>query len=274
MKKFRSGWEKLKASSNGDLIVRMGMFANDMTNVHLILALATDRYSNYKDFRCSIPQLQTAVHDSDLRFGITTYAFRMLLGHIREGVRIIPDLRKQENDLEMRRYLSALNCATLESYDRLKKMWPIKAKLQANVTNEEKLFFRYICGVRDSLGFHYDKNLIKQAIDGLADNNTRSFNAIVGGDDCLICRFPASDSVIAKAIVKYIWGAEKADKAETEVGIGEVMQWVNGVGNDLYLICCAICEQFYLDHPIPKFRPNKGIGGRIHRSKGSNRTYK
>lgn len=246
MIKLRCSWRRMKASNCVSLIVRLAMVSNDISHAYLLLGLTKDYEANKKP--PSYCLLRQTLEDSDLRFGLRIYAFRMLIGHFREGVKIIGEIGKREqternqNGGELSSYLNRLNKETYQGYENLKLFYSDPA--------QKDKFSMLVRNLRDEVGFHYGdkRGYIAECISNLANDNAVSVNALIFSREQQTSSFPIANTVISNIIGKFIWKVERADQADTEEAIEIAMKWCNGECNTLLQLCSELCGLYFVEH--------------------------
>jgi len=225
-------------------MVRLAMVNNDIGSAQLLLGLVKE-YDNPDAKPNSDFTLREVLRDSDLRKGLQIYAFRMLIGHLREGLKVVRDIvtLERDNNREVCGYLRRLSQDGVQSYDKLKS-------LSDNFKQPGNNFSKLVTSVRDALGFHYsdgDKT-IERTIANLAEAEVPSVNSIVGTKDARTSRFPIADVIAVNAIAKYIWEVEKSDRTDTEEALNTAMEWCGKQTSLLYGFSREMCSIYFGSH--------------------------
>lgn len=174
-------------------VVKLMMACND-------LQLANEALSEWKQEQPTSRKLrQTSAR---------MYFFRLELGHLFEGLKVIDQIRKDPVLLCLVRQTDA---QTQQSFANLEQFLPGGAR-RGQI---EKLMGR----VRSNLTFHYEESgkLIAKAISDRAARPADRVSSVTRGSTAYLWHFKAADDVVDSVVVRQIWGIPRSADLRTEV---------------------------------------------------------
>ena len=168
--------------------------------------------------------------------GALMYFFRLQLGHLFEGLKVIDEIRKDPVLLSLVRQTDA---QTQQSFANLEQFLPGGTR-RGDI---EKLMGR----VRSNLTFHYEKSgkLIAKAISDRAARPEARLSSLTRGSTAYLWHFKPADDVVDSVVVRQIWGiprsvdvGTKADKIADEFLHKEVfLRFIDFSGEFIWKYC-------------------------------------
>ena len=246
MREFRVSWKRLKGSEYASLMTRLAMVVNDISTAGVLLNL-TIRQEEEPSLKNSDPELRKILGDFQLSKGFQLYAFRMMVGHFCEGMKIIELIRNEEEagNKELCRHLARLGPETAKDYAFLKSMW-----VKGSTDKED--FQDIVQKIRHALAFHYEykDEHIKKTITSMADADVRSSISFMDGTEKFSSRFCVADTVTFHAIVYSIWGVISKDEEETNAKINKNLKWCFEQCERLYTVGFNLCAMYFSEKSV------------------------
>lgn len=214
--------QKLAESTDGVLIIRLAMVANDIAAANAFSLMAS---------KCGM--------NPDVVNGLRMYAIRLQLGHLREGMKLFEETLQCRG---LNPYLIRVSNRIAPAIDLLKQA------LEGG--SDHPAFRKRVHGVRDKVGFHYDKAEARKALHYLASQSRQHTRLIVIGDDQNTSRFSVADAVVDREVFHVIWGVDPSaeDSVDhTRAAIDEVALWCQERAKALHTFACNICMDYLLD---------------------------
>ncbi len=163
---------------------------------------------------------------------------RMQAGHVREGVHIVKDIAKSEQDFMP--CFSKLNLEDKAAYEYFKACW-------RKDSDEEKEFMKYVGDLRHSVTFHYDQTAVKNALAQMADRNDLSTSKLILDEDVHKPTFPIADGVIMCAIGSGCWGIDIFNSQGQEE-LKDRIAWMGQQSQRFYHFGRSLCTYYFTDY--------------------------
>ncbi len=243
MHKIRCSFKKLSTSHLAGVMTRLAAASNDLSSARLIVMTASLGGPEVGEVHAG--RLGVVLKDNDLRAGLQAYGFRLMLGHLREGLGLFERLIKLEKtDRVFPKLLQRAGPAANDSYSNL--------KLLCKTRNETDQFNRYIRDPRNKVSFHYesDDTLFVDAIRWMADAVPPSAMGLVLTQDVMTSRLAVADTIVTNALCKLIWGVEGAATEEREENVNTAIEWCLKMSYHFDQFSQHICHEYFAEFSV------------------------
>jgi hypothetical protein len=179
------------------IILRLMMVCNDM-------ALANSRLGAATEGRDGVPE--------HLAWGSKMYAIRLQIGHLNEAMPIFEDLRNCDA------LMAVVESCTQYARDCFAE---VTSCLKGGANH--KLFIKRIGIVRHKTVFHYDHDLVVEALKDRA-NTAKQPQSLTVSNDVRQMRYGVADAILDTLTVRHIWKLRDADindKLDEVLAFGE-----------------------------------------------------
>jgi hypothetical protein len=212
-------WGRVKVRDGDAVMLRLAMVVNDIASTHYLLS----RVEKDKG------ELAT-----DVYYGLQVYALKMRLAHLREGMKVIPDILQTN---KYNGYLSKLHPDNRRAYEEVKAMLPGGA--------DHDDFKKYILTARNTVASHYDAREATRGMEFLACSGSHGVNSIIDSDNILSSRLVIADAVTISILCDLQWQVTGGTPAEDDEAIDKVCEWTGGKCRAMYGFGRELCESFF-----------------------------
>ncbi|HKM79542.1 MAG TPA: hypothetical protein VJY15_01075 [Candidatus Acidoferrum sp.] len=166
-------------AEGASLVARVAMVCND-------LAIANSAMGYFKNIESN------AV--SHIRQGAPLYFVRMSCGHLREGFKVVGEIR---NHAALGDLVTKCDARVQSAFMELSECLPMG--------QHHKEFTQYIKPIRDTIAFHYDLSQVSSALEQRAKRSAGGLCSMTIGEDIHSCRFEFADAILDTIVCRNLW---------------------------------------------------------------------
>lgn len=182
------------------VLIRLMTFVNDVA----IAADANDNWAQEEDPKRA-PRKDAA----------RMYFIRILMSHVHEGFEIIKDLSDNK-----REYVERCGGRILAEFEKLEKL---------KTSHERGILNRF----RQKTGFHYDDEIPEEHLENILNEHPDSVWRYSVGSSPLDWNFQLADDVIARIVVRHVFGLDEPRSARRHERIGELSSRLDRIASDM-----------------------------------------
>ena len=110
---------------------------------------------------------------------------------------------------------------------------------------------KYIAKVRDKVTFHYDADVIKKALNNIADVPSNPFSEIITSRQLGYSRLALADDVMRRGLCEVIWGVSAGTDDEITNTLNEALDWTAKRVKAFRDVGEYLCTFYFRDFAVP-----------------------